>query len=76
MAWISWSQLVGVRVAVRGSENQFQTEGMGTQDPGWAAQQKEEEVLLWPEELGVNMLQSVSSPTHLSHTTLSQPFRE
>ena len=28
------------------------------------------------EELGVNMLQSVPSPTHLSHTTLSQPFWE
>ena len=25
--------------------------------------------------LGINMLQSVQSPTHHSHTTLSQPFR-
>ena len=33
------------------------------------------EVLLKTEELGVNMLPSVQSPTHLSHTTLSQPFR-
>ena len=45
------------------------------QDPGWAAQQNEEEVLLWSEELGVNMWQSVSvsnSPlTHNQH----QPFR-
>ena len=32
-------------------------------------------MLLKTEELGVNMLQSVQSPTHLSHTTLSQPFR-
>ena len=28
------------------------------------------------EELGVNMLQSVPSPTHLSHTTLSRIKRE
>ena len=41
-AWVSWSQLVGVR----GSENQLQTEGLGPQDPGWAAQKNEEEVLL------------------------------
>ena len=74
-AWVSWSQLVGVLVAVRSSENQLQTEGLGPQDPSWAAQQNEEEVLLWPEELGVNMLLSVPSPTHPSHTTLSQPFR-
>ena len=73
--WVSWSQFVGVRVAVRGSENQLPAEGLGPQDPGWAAQQNGGEVLLWPEELGVNMLQSVPSPTHLSHTTLSQPFR-
>ena len=70
----SWSQLVGVRVAVRGSDNQLETEGFDPQDPGWAAQQNEKEVLLWPGELGVSMLQSVPSPTHLSHTTLSQPF--
>ena len=25
-------------------------------------------------DIGVNMLQSVQSPTHLSHTTLPQPF--
>ena len=72
---VSWSQFVGVRVAIRGSENQLETEDLGPQDPGWAAQQNEGEVLLWPEELGVNMLQFVPSPTHLSHTTLSQPFR-
>ena len=30
---VSWSQFVGVRVAVRSSENQFPTEGLGPQDP-------------------------------------------
>ena len=32
-AWESWGQLVGVRVAVRGSENQLPAEGLGLQDP-------------------------------------------
>ena len=49
---------------------------MGPQPPpDWAAQQNEKEVLLKTKELGVNMLQFVQSPTHLSHITLSQPFR-
>ena len=30
---VSWSQFVGVRFAVRGSENQLETEGLGPQDP-------------------------------------------
>ena len=46
MAWVSWSQLIGVWVEVRGSENQLQTEGLGPKDPGWVAHQNEEEVLL------------------------------
>ena len=88
---VSCSQLAVVRgwlSSVRGSEfqslleircrseSQRQTVGLGPQDPGWAAQQNEKEVLLKTEGLGVNMLQSVQSPSHLSHTTLSQPFRE
>ena len=32
-------------------------------------------MLLKTEKLGVNILQSVQSPTHLSHITFSQPFR-
>ena len=40
MVRVSWSQFVGVRVAVRGSENQLQAEGLGPQEPGGAAQQK------------------------------------
>ena len=42
--------------------------------PGWAAQQNEEEVLLWSENLG-SMSGSLSpSPTHLSHITNINPF--
>ena len=48
---------------------------MGPQDPHWAAQQNEKEVLLKTKELAVNMLLFVQSPTHLPHITLSQPFR-
>ena len=64
-------ELVGVRLQFSSSrscprsENQLQREGLGPQDPGWAAQQNEEEVLLKSEELGVNIWQSVPSPTHL-----------
>ena len=57
------------------SENQLQTEGLGPQDPGWAAQQNKEEVLLWSEELWVNMWQSLSvSNSPLTHNR-HQPFR-
>ena len=53
MVWFSWSQLElelqlqfsSSRSCPR-SENQLQTEGLGPQDPDWAAQQNEEEVLL------------------------------
>ena len=31
--WVSWCQLVGVRVTVRGSENQLPAEGLGPQEP-------------------------------------------
>ena len=80
-------EFVGVRgrqSSVRGSEfqslleircrsdSQLQTEGLGPQDPGWAAHQNEEEVLLLSEELGVNMLQSLFRLQLTSHT---QPFR-
>ena len=79
-AWVSSVQFelqfqLGIRCR---SENQFQTEGLGLQDPGWAAQQNEEEVLLWSEELGVNMWQSLSvsnSPlTHNQHQPFRNPF--
>ena len=83
-------ELVGVRgrqSSVRGSEfqslleircrseSQRQTEGLGHQDPGWAAQQNEKEVLLLSEELGVNMLQSLFPLQLTSHTQLFRnPF--
>ena len=60
------------------SENQLQTWGLGPQDPGWAAQQNEEEVLQWPDELGVNVWQPLSvsnSPhTHNQHQSFRDPF--
>ena len=44
-------------------------------DPGWTAQQNEEEVLLWSGELVVNMWLSLSvSNSHLTHNQ-HQPFR-
>ena len=67
--WVPFA--VGARCR---SESQHQTEGFGPQDPGWAAQQNEEEVPLWSEELGVNMWPSIPSPTHLSHITNINPF--
>ena len=74
---VSWScrDKLGIRCR---RENQFQTEDLGPQDPGWAAQQNEEEVLLWSEELGVNVWQSFSvsnSPlTHNQHQPFRNPF--
>ena len=78
--WVSSVQVVvavgvAVPVGIRcRSESQLQTEGLGPQDPGWEAKQNKEEVLLRSEELGVNMWQSVPSPTHLSHITNINPF--
>ena len=68
---VCWSQFVGVQVAVRGSENQLEIEGLDPQDLAWAAQQNEEEVLLWPEELG-SICCSLFCLQLTSHT---QPFR-
>ena len=39
--WHNLSQLDGVRVAVRGSENQLPAEGLWLRTPGWAAQKNE-----------------------------------
>ena len=75
-AWVSWISScssswrwdAGVRTSSRQKAWALRTYG-------WAAHQNAKEVLLWPEELGVNMWQSVSvsnSPlTHKKH----QPFR-
>ena len=68
-------QLVGVSLlqfeAVRTSSQQR----AGPSGPWLSSQQNEKEVLLKTEEFGVSMLQSVQSPTHLSHTTLSNLFK-
>ena len=42
--------------------------GWALRAPGWAAQENEREALLWPEELRVNMLQSLFSLQLTSHT--------
>ena len=73
-AWVSWSQFVGVRVAVRCIENQLPAEGLGPQDPRLSSTAEWEKGAAIVRGTWVNMLQSVQSPTHLSHTTLSRPF--
>ena len=60
-AWVSWSW--GQFVGVRGSENHIEKPS-----------RMRKKCCYNTEELGVNMLQSVPSPTHLSNTTFSQPF--
>ena len=72
---VSWSQAVEVRVAVRGSENQLPAESLGPHDPRLSSPAEWEKKSCYSQRTGFNMLQSVQSPTHLSHTTLSQPFR-
>ena len=79
-AWVSWCQLQLESVGWSSSYCSRQWEpapdrGLGPSvTPGWAAQQNAKEVLRKLEELGVNMLQSVPSPTHLSHITNITPF--
>ena len=84
MAWVSqfdfssshsWSQL-GTRCRI---ESQRQTEGLGPRGPTVEQpSQDEKEVLLWSEELWVNILQSVpvsNSPlTHNQHQPFSNPL--
>ena len=76
-AWVSWSQLqLKLELQFEGVWTSSKQRDWALRTPSWAAQQNEKEVLLKTEELGVNMLQSVQSPTHLNpFTTLSQPFR-
>ena len=50
-------------------------EGLGTQAPGWAAQEKGKETLLWPWKWWSICFNSVQPPTHLAHSkTFSNPF--
>ena len=73
---VCWSQLqLKFELQFEAVRTSSQQRAWALRTPGWAAQQNEKEVLLKSEEPGVNMLQSVRSPTHLSHKTLSQPFR-
>ena len=70
--WVSWSELVGVRVAVRGCENQLQTEGLRLSvTPGWAAHQNETECCYSQRNLG-SICCSLFRLQLNSHT---QPFR-
>ena len=75
----------GVRVAVRGSENQLQTEGLLLSvTPGWAVPSRMRmKCCYYHMNMGSICCSLSQSPTHLSHitninpfTTLSQPFRE
>ena len=75
--------LFGVRVAVQfqsqletrcRSESQRQTEGLGSQDSDGQPSRMRRKWCYNTEELGVNMWQSVQSPTHLSHITNINPF--
>ena len=80
-AWVSWSwsQLVGVRVAVRGGENQLPAEGFGLQDPRLSSPAEWERSAAivrgtWGQYVAVCSV-SNSPLTHNPFTTLSQPFR-
>ena len=56
------------------SENQLQTEGLGPQDPGWAAQQNEEKCCYGQRKLGSISDSPALSLTQLSHITNINPF--
>ena len=82
MVWFSWSsrqaelefelQFSSYRSCPRW-ENQLQTEGLGSQDPGWAAQRKK---CCYGREKNVGSICCClsPSPTHLSHITNINPF--
>ena len=57
-----------------GKESQH-PERLGPQAPGWAAQENGKETRLWPNWVGVNILQFYSVSNSLSHTTLSNKVR-
>ena len=77
---VSWNQLVGVRVAVRGSENQLPAEGLGPQDPRLSsATEWERSVAIvrgtWGQYVAVCSV-SNSPLTHNPFTTLSHKVWE
>ena len=71
---VSWSQLVGVRVAVRGSENQLPPEDPRLSSP--AEWERSAAIVrgTWGQYVAVCSV-SNSPLTHNSFATLSQPFR-
>ena len=78
-AWVSYSQLVGVRVAVRGSENQLSAEVLGPQDPRLSSPAEWERSAAkdrgtWGQYDEVCFV-SNSHLTRNPFATLSQPFR-
>ena len=75
----SGSQLIGVRVAVRGSENQLPAEGLHPQDHRLSSSTKWERSAVkdrgtWCQYVAVCSV-SNSPLTHKPYTTLSKPFR-
>ena len=72
---VSWSQLVGVRVAVRCSENQLPAEGLGPQDPRLSSPAEWEKKCCYSQRNWGSIYCSLFSLQLTSHdTTLSQPF--
>ena len=76
---VSWRSEFGVNACSSKQWEPDPAESWALRSPGWAAQENERDVLLWPEELGVNMLQfcSVSNLpiTHIPFVTLSNKVR-
>ena len=84
--WIEWaennditrgetgSQAVGVQISWREDAGMrtISHQGLSLQAPGWAAQENRKERVWYPEEWGVNMLQSLFSLQLTSHTII--PF--
>ena len=70
--WVSWCQLVGVRVTVRGSENQLPAEGSGAQDPQLSSPAEWEKKCCYSQRNLGSICCSLFSLHLTSHT---QPFR-
>ena len=69
---VSWSQLVRVRVAVRGSENQLPAEGLGPQDPRLSSPAEKEKKCCYSQRNWGSICCSMFSLQLTSH---AQPFR-
>ena len=71
-AWVSWCQVVGVWVAVRGSENQLQTESLGPQWPSVEQLSRMRKKCCYSQR---NLRSLCCSPSRLHLTFHTQPFR-